>query len=176
MRTGNTRSCGCLYVEQARTMNLIHGRSHTPGVYSCWSNMMKRCRGVSDPYYGGRGIKVCDRWHSFENFLADMGERPVGQTIERIDNDGDYEPSNCRWATRKEQSRNQRKNILVTLNGETLCLSEWAERLNINVGTVRSRIKRYGWSSAKALTVPLISRSARTHFQQEICASLGIRT
>ena len=104
--------------------------------------------------YGGRGIKVCDRWQDFENFAADMGPRPEGCSIERIDNDGGYNPENCRWATRKEQNRNTRRNKLMTMGGVTRCLSEWAEVVNIHETVLRQRLFM-GWTDEKALTTPV---------------------
>jgi len=100
--------------------------------------------------YGGRGVEICPRWDAFENFLADMGEPASDATIDRIDNDGNYEPSNCRWASRLEQGRNRETSRLVTVHGETACLSEWAARRALSVKTVQSRL-RYGWSMAQAL-------------------------
>ena len=112
--TANTSSCGCLR-ERIRPLlksRLKHGMSHLPE-YTCWRNMIKRCcdaQGQQFPNYGGRGITVCSRWMEFENFYADMGSRPSGDySLDRINNDGNYEPDNCRWATRIEQNRNQRQ-------------------------------------------------------------------
>ena len=105
-------------------------------------------------YYGGRGIAVCDRWLSFEKFIQDMGERPYGFTLDRINNDGNYEPGNCRWATSKEQSINKKNNRFYNLGGLVLTLSQWAEQRNILTSTLRERLLR-GWSIQDALTIPV---------------------
>jgi hypothetical protein len=121
--------------------------THHP-VYGLWLAMKRRCdlpSVESFPRYGGRGIRVCDRWvKSFPDFLADMGERPEGQCIERIDNDGDYEPGNCRWATMAEQCRNRRSNVHVTTWGETRILQDWISDPRCVVGyiTLYQRIKK----------------------------------
>ncbi len=111
LRYGHTKSCGCLSVDQASKLNVTHGLSSIPE-YDVWAGMIQRTTNPNHTRfknYGGRGIRVCDWWRSFENFLADMGVRPMGKfSIERIDNDGDYEPTNCTWADYMEQSRNKR--------------------------------------------------------------------
>lgn len=132
--------------EAARVANTTHGMARKP-TYISWSNMWQRCRNPKHPdhhNYGGRGIKVCERWSSFENFLADMGERPVGRTLERMNTDGDYEPGNCRWATHREQMRNVRKNLWITHEGETMILTDWSRRLGIDAGTLRREWLRNG--------------------------------
>ena len=120
--------------------------------------MLTRCNNKNDTryqWYGGRGITVCDRWSKFENFLADMGERPEKMTLDRIDTNGNYCPENCRWATNKQQHRNKRSNRLLTHDGETKCVAEWAETVGISQGALASRIDVYGWSVEKALTTPV---------------------
>ena len=106
-------------------------------------------------YNGARGISVCERWHRFENFLADMGEPKPGQSLERIDNHGNYEPGNCKWATRSEQGRNKRNNRLVTYQGETLCVAEWAERRGLKYLTLYMRLFASGWDVERALNTPV---------------------
>ncbi len=128
--------------------------------YKTWQQMKDRCSNPQNPgyhKYGGRGILVCPAWmNSFTEFWKDMGDRQsVEYSIERINNDGNYEPGNCRWATRIEQARNTRRNIIVTIEGRTQCLKDWAREFGISYGTVTSRIRIYGYSPIEALTRPL---------------------
>lgn len=116
--------------------------------------MMHRCYSLKHPsfrYYGGRGIAVCERWHRLENFIADMGERPPDTSIDRIDVNGNYEPSNCRWATPLEQGRNRRKNYKLEVAGVSMTLDEAATKLNVDYSTLWSRIQR-GWSLEEVAT------------------------
>lgn len=136
LRNGATKSCGCLRSDRIAAAQRTHGLSRTRD-YAAYAGMLARCRNPrSCNYadYGGRGIKVCSRWHSYENFLADMGPRPAGYTIERINNDGNYEPGNCRWATRREQAWNRRAKRTRTPRGLHMTdiatrkrLMEWAK-------------------------------------------------
>lgn len=117
--------------------------------------MFRRCenpRNARYPNYGGRGIKVCAEWRSFEVFLRDMGECPPGLSLDRRDNNGDYEPTNCRWATREEQGRNKRNNRLLEHDGSVLPINAWAERLGLSRDVIRQRIDKLGWPVARALT------------------------
>ena len=135
-----------------------HGMRHTP-IYNVWCHMKARCQRVTDPdfrHYGGRGIKVCERWQQFENFLSDMGERPEGGSLDRIDANGNYEPSNCRWLPRNEQVRNQRKTKFVILNGERMIQADAARALGVLPQTVAD------WLSGKRKNCPAILQSVTT--------------
>jgi len=112
----------------------------------------KSCRNY--PIYGGRGIKICKRWQTFENFLSDMGERPSGMSIDRIDNDLGYNKDNCRWASMITQARNRRGIKRITFNGTTKCIGEWAETLGLKHVTLRARLKR-GWGLEAAFKKPV---------------------
>lgn len=132
-----------------------HGRSGTPEYYT-WQNMKKRCDDVNNPRYddyGGRGISYDDRWRDFNNFYRDMGPRPKGMTLDRIDNNKGYSAENCRWASRKQQQRNMRRNRFVEWNGESRTVSEWAEILQVNKSLIISRLNR-GWPIEKTMTKP----------------------
>lgn len=154
----HTHSCGCLRRENSAAMHRIHGKTRTPE-HGTWTWMRNRCLNPTNQRYseyGGRGIKICERWlESFENFFADMGPRPSPQhSIERENNNGNYEPGNCKWATRTEQNRNSRQNVKLTHNGETLTVAEWTQRLGFKRATLYYRISA-GWSVSRALTTPL---------------------
>lgn len=130
--------------------------SHTK-IHRIWRGMHERCYSPNHTfydYYGGRGIYVCDEWHKFENFYRDMGEKPQGLSLDRIDNDGPYAPWNCRWATTKEQARNSTLVTLLTWKGKTQSIVEWSEELGINKQTISTRLGR-GWSAERALSEPI---------------------
>lgn len=154
LRSGHTRSCGCL----VRNNSITHGctvNGEIEPIYNVWSTMKARCLNPNvDNYqnYGGRGIRVCERWLSFENFLADMGRPPgPGYSLDRIDNGGNYEPDNCKWSTAEEQARNKRSNIIVEWQGQRMTLAEAARQVGANRSTVWRRVRR-GWSPERALT------------------------
>lgn len=146
-----TQSCGC-------TKGDSHNMSKTK-TYITWCNMISRCVNPNNKHYknyGDRGIKVCPRWlNSFTNFFKDMGKHPTNMFIDRKNNNKGYSPSNCRWVTRKQNQRNMRNNRNITFNGKTQCLTDWAEELNINMGTLYARLTTYGWSIERALTTPI---------------------
>ncbi len=151
LRSGRSASCGCM----KRTRN---GETQKHRIeFRAWMKMHDRCYNPDHRvfhHYGGRGIKVCERWHEpggLARFLADMGERPPKMTLERKDVNGDYSPTNCVWATWKEQSRNTRRNRNYTFCGETKCLMDWSIALGINYDTLRSRLGR-GLSVEEAFT------------------------
>lgn len=155
LKSGHTKSCGCL---KEQGYNRTHGRRHTPE-YCSWTGMIQRCHNPKScqySHYGGRGIDVCRQWrNSFEAFFEDMGDRPSKEhTIDRIDNSKGYSPDNCKWATRKEQSRNRRSNRIVNHNGKSQTVTEWSEELGISYGAILARLNR-GWSTEKALTTPV---------------------
>ena len=137
-----------------------HGWSRTP-IHGRWWNMIARCSIASASgwkSHGARGIRVCERWKIFENFLEDMGFPPTSShTLERNDNDGDYTPKNCRWATWEEQQNNRRSNRRITLNGRTQTLQQWSKETGINRRTIAQRIDN-GWSSSDALTTQVKKR------------------
>lgn len=160
LRNGTSKSCGCLTKEVMSQIKKTHGLRHSPE-WRIWSHMLDRCRNPKcEKYhcYGGRGIKVCERWHKFENFYTDMGSRPSPEyTLERKLNNSNYCPENCCWATWKEQRRNKRTNHLLVYNGVTKPLVEWGEESIVGYKTFKNRIKD-GWNIERALNEPLKKR------------------
>lgn len=141
-----------------------HGQWRTPE-YKVWAAMLKRCRattGREHKNYSARGITVCDRWIRFENFIADMGKRPDGATLDRINNDGNYEPDNCRWATPLQNHRNRRNTRMVTIGGQTKHITEWARERGLSINTVTVRIHR-GYTPEQALQVQHYKPGRRPH-------------
>lgn len=162
LRVGSTASCGCLAIDVTRSRATTHGHTASKVVspeYRVWSSMLSRCK--DHPNYAGRGIKVCDRWLIFENFLADMGPRPVSprHTIERENNDGDYEKKNCSWQTYAVQQRNKRTNVTVEFRGERMNLCDAAQLAGISYQVAWYRIKA-GWPVSEALSAALYRRAA----------------
>lgn len=141
-------------------MNYKHGMTHSR-TWNTWKTMTRRCRGANDKavYYADRGITVCAHWMDFSNFLADMGERPEGMTLDRIDNSKGYEPGNCRWASHETQMQNTRRNVHLTVAGETKCLAEWERITGIQRQTIRKRLK-LGWTPEMAIRPEKWKRSA----------------
>jgi hypothetical protein len=124
--------------------------------YTSWANMIDRCLNKNAPNYrryGKRGIAVCRRWRMFANFLADMGERPAGLTLGRIDNSKGYEPRNCKWVSMREQANNTRRNVRLQHDGKTMTMSEWAREIGLDPRALRRRLVA-GWSVARALSTP----------------------
>ena len=146
--SGNTQSCGCLASELHRARLISHGLTNTPE-YNAWLNMQHRCYLPSHAtykFYGGRKptpVTVCDRWKDVSLFITDMGPRPSDQhSLDRIDNLGNYEPSNCKWSTIREQHRNTKQNRFITFAGKTMCALDWANELKISFGTITERMDR----------------------------------
>lgn len=159
LSTGHTLSCGCYLADKNRERK-THGeaaRKNHSREYNVWAAMRARCKYPSVkawPDYGGRGITVCERWDSFANFIADMGRCPQGMTLERVNNNGNYEPDNCIWATRDIQANNKRNNVQITINGVTKTLTQWARLNGISPKSVGSRLQR-GWDKVEAVTTPV---------------------
>lgn len=169
LRKGLIKSCGCLQKETRSSNNRTHGMSNT-ALYRLWAGMVQRCtnpNATNYANYGGRGVTVCKRWLAFLNFKADMGDRPSGTSIERRNNSRGYSPSNCYWATRKEQNSNKRNNRLLTVGKETMPLTHWATRLGIRHATLRERLDR-GWSIERACTTPSKGKAVRIYSEVSV--------
>lgn len=158
LKTGNTKSCGCLSREKRKLGNVIHGLAYHE-LQSTYQNMISRCNNKNNKEYknyGGRGIKVCSEWmSSFKNFLSDMGERPSKiHSLDRIDNNGNYCKENCRWATQREQASNKRVNRMIVFNGVEDTVSNMAKRHGLIYTTLHYRLKYLGWSVEKSILTP----------------------
>lgn len=165
VKRGDPKSCGCLVIETIKKMATQHGHSRIgarSSEYSIWAGIIQRCENKNSPSYknyGGRGIKICQRWrHDFSAFFSDMGQRPQGMTIERINNDKDYSPENCRWATRADQARNNSRNVYITHNGETKTRKDWADYYGIDDETFRHRLSVKKMSFEDAINKPIKSK------------------
>jgi len=162
LTSGATRSCGCYNRERVAERRTVHGMTRNKKaspIYKAWASMLQRCENPNDKRYkdyGGRGITVCDEWHDPVVFidwaLANGWEE--GLTLDRIDNNGNYEPGNCRWATRKEQAQNKRNNRFITFNGKTQCLADWSRETGITRDALWQRIYHSHWPIERALTEP----------------------
>lgn len=153
LRKGLTASCGCLSKELTAERNATHRKSGTP-IYGVWNSMIQRCineNSASFENYGRRGISVCKRWMKFENFLEDMGDPPAGHSIDREDNNGNYEPSNCRWSTQDVQANNKRSSRFVEIDGERLTITQHINKLGLCRVTVYKRLAS-GFSTEEALS------------------------
>jgi len=162
LRGGATKSCGCLQRDMARSVGdrtKTHGMTKTT-TYNVWASMIQRCHNANAKdyeRYGGRGILVCEAWQAFDAFLRDMGERPLGKSLDRIDNEKGYSPENCRWVNAKIQQRNKRNNRIITHDGKTMTLAEWSAAAGISQITLGARL-RNGWDEAAAITTPVAKK------------------
>lgn len=168
LRSGDTKSCGCLEKEakqqNTRTHGLTSGKKHHP-LYRKWASIKERCTNPNYKFwdrYGGRGITLCDEWiNNPKAFYEFMGEKPFEKAeIDRIDNDGNYEPSNVRWSNRKENCRNTSARRTYTYNGVAKSISEWADEWGLEIGKIRTRIIR-GWSKEDILNIPTFKKGGK---------------
>ena len=172
LKSGATKSCGCLQEEHKKAGNIKHGLRYTR-VYKIWLAILQRTgneKNTDYELYGGRGITVCDEWKNdfmaFYNWAMENGYQE-NLTIDRIEVNGNYEPSNCRWSTQKEQCNNTRRNRRITLNGKTMTLKQWEEETGINSTLITARIDRLGWSEERALTEPVKKQKRRNDLSTE---------
>lgn len=174
LNSGNTRSCGCLRRDGLIARRRTHGLSRKAPEYVVWKGIRARCNNPKHQnykQYGGRGIKMCERWDDYSNFIFDMGPRPTPKhTIERKDNDSGYCPENCKWETRKVQARNTRRTVLVEAFGKKMTAMEWAEETGISYRVIKARLQIGAMSVEEALTWPAggdaaMSRKRRGRFR-----------
>jgi hypothetical protein len=171
LRSGRSRSCGCLQREGLAARATTHGMRGYPE-YMVWLDMVKRCenpKAANFHNYGGRGIEVCPQWRkSFETFYQDMGARPsTSHSLERVDNSLGYDSVNCTWATRKEQCRNRRTNKLLAFQGVTMCVAAWADKIGISNKTLSHRVRDLGWPIEKALTTSVRKQKNNVSMRSE---------
>ena len=151
LKSGNTRSCGCLWLATVRTKAITHGQRQT-NVWHVWQQLKQRCLNPKNKQYkdyGGRGIGVCPEWRCFQGFIADMGVPAEEQSLDRVDNDKGYYKGNCRWATRKQQANNKRTNHYLTFRGKTMTMMQWSDELGIPYTMLRDRINGSKWEVEK---------------------------
>lgn len=151
--------------------NFKHGHAgkRPSKTYYAWASMRQRCQNHKKktwPYYGGRGIKVCERWAAFENFLIDMGVCPDGMSLGRIDNDGNYEPGNCRWENAAQQNKNRSNVRRIEAFGKTQSIADWSRESGIAEDSLRYRIDKLRWSAEEAICRPLIPNGDPSHFRE----------
>lgn len=150
LASGNTKSCGCMKSDHARNVSKTHGHAcedKKSGAYRAWLCMRQRCKRDKDYV----GVEVCDRWSDFIEFYKDMGDRPDGMSLDRIDGSKGYAPDNCRWATKSEQAINRKTTVFLEHNGRKMCISDWAKETGIKKRTISARIQS-GWTVEKALS------------------------
>lgn len=167
---GKTKSCGCLRSELSAVRKTKHGYSKNHYLYSTWVSMRDRCNNPNNSSYfryGGRGISVCKRWDDFKAFIDDMGDRPDGCSLDRIDNSKGYSKDNCKWSSMSEQCNNKRGNVLIDIDGEVRTATQWERMLGLKSGTVTLRIRR-GWAREKALLPTKLSRSTSSSSSEEV--------
>lgn len=172
LKSGKVRSCGCLRREVVSAKNKTHGHTsifrdetgRRSRVYEVWKSMIRRCHAPSDKSYeryGARGIQVCDRWREdFLNFLADMGEPPLGMSIDREDNDGDYEPGNCKWATVEEQNNNTRSNVILETPDGAMNIAQFAKRYSLKYSSTRDKVAK-GETTIAGIPIKVVRLSCR---------------
>lgn len=176
LRAGRHKSCGCKSPRFVSSRTKLRGIAGTP-TYNSWAGMLHRCssaaKGKERRNYFEKGVRVCDRWHDFANFIADMGERPAGTSIDRIDGSRGYSPDNCRWATSKQQANNTAANHLVTLRGKTQTVAQWAEEVGVKQNTLLYRLRR-GTPPEKALSKKYLTPAGEAaNSRLRACASCG---
>jgi hypothetical protein len=168
LRTGSSKSCGCVSTERISKLRLTHGKTKTD-IFVIWQGIKDRCyneKGNHWNSHGKRGIKVYEEWiHSFEKFelyIKTLGIRPEGYTLDRINNDGDYEPHNLRWASPRTQANNTRSNRIIEFKSKRMTMAEWAREINISYKTLATRLYD-GWSIEKALSTPTLNKTTKPH-------------